>query len=51
MTESKVAQGSIVNVASIIGDIGNIGQGNYAASKAGVEALTKTAAKEFGKYV
>ncbi|KAG8231392.1 hypothetical protein J437_LFUL011328, partial [Ladona fulva] len=42
--------GSIVNLASIVGVRGNIGQGNYSASKAGVEALTKTTAKEFGKF-
>jgi 3-oxoacyl-[acyl-carrier protein] reductase len=38
--------GTIVNVASIIGLIGNAGQCNYAASKAGVIALTKSVAKE-----
>jgi len=38
--------GSIVNIASIIGLIGNAGQANYAASKAGVIALTKSTAKE-----
>lgn len=38
--------GSIVNVASVVGQIGNPGQANYTASKAGVMALTKTAAKE-----
>jgi 3-oxoacyl-[acyl-carrier protein] reductase len=38
--------GAIVNMASIIGLIGNAGQCNYAASKAGVIALTKSAAKE-----
>ena len=38
--------GAIVNVASIIGLIGNAGQCNYAASKAGVIALTKSTAKE-----
>lgn len=43
--------GSIVNVSSIIGKIGNIGQANYAASKAGVIALTQTASLEFGQYV
>lgn len=40
--------GSVVNIASIIGQIGNMGQCNYAASKAGVEAFTKTVAKEMG---
>jgi len=38
--------GKIVSVASIIGVIGNAGQANYAASKAGIIALTKTAARE-----
>ena len=43
----KQRSGSIVNVASVVGATGNFGQANYAASKAGVMALTKTAAKEF----
>lgn len=43
----KQRGGSIVNIASIVGMIGNPGQANYSASKAGVIALTKTAAKEF----
>jgi 3-oxoacyl-[acyl-carrier protein] reductase len=38
--------GKIVNIASIIGIIGNPGQANYSSSKAGLIALTKTAAKE-----
>jgi 3-oxoacyl-[acyl-carrier protein] reductase len=38
--------GRIINIASIVGIIGNVGQANYAASKAGVIALTKTVAKE-----
>ena len=42
----KQRSGAIVNIASIIGLIGNAGQCNYAASKAGVIALTKSAAKE-----
>jgi 3-oxoacyl-[acyl-carrier protein] reductase len=42
----KQRGGAIVNIASIIGLIGNAGQCNYAASKAGVIALTKSAAKE-----
>ena len=42
----KQKSGKIVNIASIIGIIGNPGQANYAASKAGIIALTKTTAKE-----
>ncbi len=42
-------KGCIVNVSSVVGVYGNIGQSNYAASKAGVIGLTKTWAKEFGK--
>ena len=47
-TRSMVKQrsGRIVNIASIIGLIGNAGQANYAASKAGLIGLTKSAAKE-----
>jgi len=40
--------GSIINISSIVGEYGNIGQANYAATKAGVLGLTKTWAKEFG---
>ena len=42
----KQRGGRIINIASIIGLIGNAGQANYSASKAGIIALTKTAAKE-----
>jgi len=49
MKEQKLA-GSIVNIASIVGRTGNIGQANYTASKAGVIGFTKTAAKELGKF-
>lgn len=42
--------GKIINIASLKGQEGCIGQANYAASKAGVIALTKTLAKELGKY-
>jgi 3-oxoacyl-[acyl-carrier protein] reductase len=44
----KQKSGVIVNMASIIGLMGNPGQANYAASKAGLIALTKTVAKELG---
>jgi len=40
--------GRVVNIASIIGQIGNPGQVNYAAAKGGVIAMTKSFAKEFG---
>jgi 3-oxoacyl-[acyl-carrier protein] reductase len=39
--------GSIINISSIVGEYGNIGQANYAATKAGVIGLTKSWAKEF----
>ena len=44
----KKRSGKIVNMASIIGIMGNAGQANYSASKGGLIALTKTVAKEFG---
>ena len=43
----KQRYGKIVNIASVIGLIGNFGQSNYAASKAGIIAFTKSCAKEF----
>lgn len=44
----KQRSGKIINIASIIGIMGNPGQANYSASKAGLIALTKTTAKELG---
>ena len=44
----KNRYGKIINITSIIGQIGNSGQGNYAASKAGIIGLTKSTAKELG---
>ena len=45
----RARSGRIVNIASVSGLMGNPGQANYAASKAGLIGLTKTAAKELGK--
>ena len=42
--------GRIVNMSSVIGQMGNVGQANYAAAKAGVIAFTKTAAKELARF-
>jgi 3-oxoacyl-[acyl-carrier protein] reductase len=46
---SKQKSGKIVNIASVVGEMGNAGQGNYAASKAGVIGFTKTIAREFAQ--
>lgn len=43
----KKRSGSIINIASVVGVMGNAGQANYTASKAGLIGLTKTVAKEF----
>ena len=45
----KARSGKIVNIASVVGQMGNVGQANYAASKAGIIGLTKTAAKELAR--
>ncbi len=44
---AKQRYGRIVNIASIVGEMGNVGQANYAASKAGVMGFTKVVAREF----
>ena len=44
----KQRQGSIINMASVVGGSGNAGQVNYSASKAGMIALAKSVAKELG---
>lgn len=43
---SKAKFGAVVNISSIIGEMGNVGQVNYAASKGGLNAMTKSFAKE-----
>ncbi|GAB5355600.1 hypothetical protein AAMO2058_000219500 [Amorphochlora amoebiformis] len=44
----KKRTGRIINIASVVGQIGNPGQANYAAAKGGVLGMTKACAKEFG---
>ena len=44
----KARNGAIINMSSIIGEIGNAGQSSYAASKAGIIGFTKSVAKELG---
>ena len=44
---SKQRAGTIINIASIVGAMGNAGQANYVASKAGLIGLTKTIAREY----
>jgi len=43
----KAGGGSIITISSVVGEYGNIGQANYAATKAAVVGLTKTWAREF----
>ena len=45
----EIGGGSIINISSVVGQFGNIGQANYAATKAGVIGLTMTWAKEFAR--
>ena len=45
----KFKKGKIINITSVVGHSGNIGQANYAASKAGIIAMSKSLALEYGK--
>lgn len=42
-----IFQGRIINIASVVGLVGNVGQANYSAAKAGVIGFTKSVAKEY----
>ncbi len=46
---TKQRSGRIINIASVVGQMGNIGQANYCASKAGLMALTRSNARELAK--
>lgn len=46
---TKARYGRIINISSVVGESGNAGQANYAASKAGMIGFTKTAARELAK--
>lgn len=50
LIRNKVSDASIINIASIVGKTGNIGQANYTASKAGVVGLSKTIALEYASF-
>ena len=45
----KNKNGKIINITSVVGHTGNIGQANYAASKSGIIGMSKSLAQEYGK--
>lgn len=48
--EGRLVMRKVVNVSSVSGTLGNAGQAGYAAGKAGINGVTKTLAKEWGRY-
>jgi 3-oxoacyl-[acyl-carrier protein] reductase len=46
---AKAKSGRIVNISSVVGEMGNAGQANYCASKAGIIGFTKSVAREYAK--
>jgi 3-oxoacyl-[acyl-carrier protein] reductase len=46
---AKAKNGRIVNISSVVGEMGNVGQSNYCASKAGIIGFTKAVAREYAK--
>jgi len=50
MIQHNVEKGSIINIGSLGGKLGQVGSMSYCASKAGVDIMSKVAAKEFGKW-
>ena len=47
LVDHKIIGGSIVNISSVVSRMGNIGQSNYAASKAAVESLTRVSSRDY----
>lgn len=46
---ARAKSGRVVNIASVVGEMGNVGQANYCASKAGIIGFTKAVAREYAK--
>ena len=48
---AKNKSGKIINITSVVGHTGNVGQANYTASKAGIVAMSKSLAIEYAKKI